>query len=168
MFTILTFKMQPLFKNILLLFFLGFVLLGTALNMAGCRSSSDQESLAATETVRTAPAAQTPPPPPVSESEPALTSNAVPAKVYVVLTHIRKYDHAPKGYVGGRKFGNYEKHLPQTTDDGQRIQYREWDVNPKKEGKNRGAERLVTGSDGRAWYTRDHYNSFVEVLSVRE
>ncbi|MBU1823188.1 MAG: ribonuclease, partial [Bacteroidetes bacterium] len=133
----------------------------------GCRSSSDQESLAATEKLRSAPAAQTPPPPPpVSESEPTLNSNAIPAKVYVVLTHIRKYDRAPEGYVGGRKFGNYEKHLPQTTGDGRRIQYREWDVNPKKEGKNRGAERLVTGSDGRAWYTRDHYNSFTEVLSV--
>jgi guanyl-specific ribonuclease Sa len=33
----------------------------------------------------------------------------------------------------------------------------------KAEGRNRGAERLVTGSDGRAWYTGDHYRTFTEV-----
>jgi len=28
---------------------------------------------------------------------------------------------------------------------------------------NRGAERIVTGSDGRAWYTGDHYQHFTEM-----
>jgi ribonuclease T1 len=27
-------------------------------------------------------------------------------------------------------------------------------------GTNRGAERLVTGSDGSAYYTSDHYQTF--------
>lgn len=86
----------------------------------------------------------------------------VPQKVYKVLAYIRTNDRAPEGYQGGRKFGNYEKHLPLKDERGGAMKYREWDVNPKKKGKNRGAERLIT-SDKHAWYTRDHYNSFTEI-----
>jgi guanyl-specific ribonuclease Sa len=53
--------------------------------------------------------------------------------------------------------------LPQTTPGGDPITYQEWDVNPYQKGVNRGAERLVTGSDGSAWYTNDHYSTFVQV-----
>ncbi|GAB3501448.1 hypothetical protein GCM10027341_28290 [Spirosoma knui] len=87
----------------------------------------------------------------------------VPAKVKQVLDYIRKNRRAPDGYVGGRTFGNFENHLPKLDASGQRIRYQEWDVNPKIRGQNRGAERLITGSDNRAYYTRDHYNSFVEI-----
>jgi guanyl-specific ribonuclease Sa len=59
--------------------------------------------------------------------------------------------------------GNYEGLLPRYDSRRKRIEYREWDVRPKAEGRNRGAERLVTGSDGRAWYSADHYRSFLEV-----
>lgn len=41
------------------------------------------------------------------------------------------------------------------------VDYREWDVNPHVKGVDRGAERLVTGSDGSAYSTRDHYDTFV-------
>ncbi|MPR34161.1 hypothetical protein GBK04_12490 [Cytophagaceae bacterium SJW1-29] len=91
------------------------------------------------------------------------TQETIPSKVREVLNYVREHDRAPAGYVGGRPFGNYENLLPKTTAQGKPIKYREWDVDPKKADQNRGAERLVTGSDGRAWYTRDHYNSFVEV-----
>ncbi|MEZ0543025.1 ribonuclease domain-containing protein [Fibrella arboris] len=87
----------------------------------------------------------------------------IPQKVYDVLTYVRANKRAMDGYVGGRRFGNYENHLPRSDTDGKPIQYQEWDVNPKIQGKNRGTERLITGSDGRAWYTNDHYNSFKEV-----
>jgi ribonuclease T1 len=87
----------------------------------------------------------------------------IPVKVYRVLEHIRANNAPMDGYVGGRRFGNYEKRLPQKDGFNKRINYQEWDVNPKKQGRNRGAERLVTGSDGRAWYTNDHYDTFVEV-----
>ena len=59
-----------------------------------------------------------------------------------------------QGYVGGRRFGNFEHHLDDKDAQGKRIQYQEWDVNRKQQGKNRGAERLVTGSDGKAWYSK--------------
>jgi ribonuclease T1 len=87
----------------------------------------------------------------------------VPEHVLEVLEYVRQHDEAPDGYVGGREFQNREKRLPKSTVDGSKIKYREWDVNPKVKGKNRGAERLVTGSDGRSWYTDDHYKTFEQV-----
>lgn len=87
-----------------------------------------------------------------------------PKKVYKVLEYIDTHDKAPEGYVGGRRFGNYEKLLPQKSRISQKkINYREWDVNKKVKGKNRGAERLVTGDDKSAYYTEDHYKSFQQV-----
>lgn len=71
-------------------------------------------------------------------------------------------DDAP-GTQGGRRFGNYEGELPAVGDDGQPAAYREWDVNPKKPGRSRDAERIVTGADGSAWYTADHYESFTRM-----
>ena len=89
--------------------------------------------------------------------------NSIPKKVYDVLKYVLKNKQAPADYVGGRRFGNFEAHLPRHDLEGRKIEYQEWDVNPKKRGRNRGVERLVTGSDGRAWYTNDHYNSFTEI-----
>jgi guanyl-specific ribonuclease Sa len=53
--------------------------------------------------------------------------------------------------------------LPKTDAKGNPITYREWDINPYKKGMNRGAERVVTGSDGKAYYTNDHYKTFTEI-----
>lgn len=90
-------------------------------------------------------------------------NSSVPAYVKEVLSYVKTYHKAPEGYVGGRRFGNYEKRLPLQTKSGEIIRYREWDVKPKVPHKNRGAERLITSSDQRAWYTPDHYESFIEI-----
>jgi ribonuclease T1 len=87
----------------------------------------------------------------------------IPPKVFKVLKYVRENSEAPVGYVGGRIFQNRERHLPVKDAQGGKIKYQEWDVNPKKSGKNRGTQRLVTGSDGKAWYTDDHYATFKEV-----
>jgi ribonuclease T1 len=92
-----------------------------------------------------------------------ISTGDVPTKALKVLKYVRENGVAMDGYVGGRKFGNYEGLLPKKDATGKRINYQEWDVNPKIQGKNRGAERLVTGSDGKAYYTDDHYRSFVVV-----
>ena len=63
------------------------------------------------------------------------------------------------GYKGGKEFQNSQGRLP--TADGDT--YREWDVNPHVKGVDRGPERLVTGSDGSAYFTSDHYESFMLV-----
>jgi ribonuclease T1 len=152
----------------------GIILL--SLGLPGCGSKSNdthKEPAGIAQAIASDTATPAPVQPPILALSDSVTAKApavrtskqetIPAKVREVLTYVRANNRAPDGYVGGRKFGNYEGLLPKTTPQGQRIQYREWDVNPKKENQNRGAERLVTGSDNRAWYTRDHYNSFVEV-----
>lgn len=66
------------------------------------------------------------------------------------------YEAGGKTYQGGRVFGNREKKLPKG------LTYQEWDVHPLTKSK-RGAERLITGSDGSVWYTADHYGTFEKV-----
>lgn len=50
--------------------------------------------------------------------------------------------------------------LPSGTDIAP-INYREWDVDPNVKGIPRNSDRLVTGSDGSAYYTTDHYKNFI-------
>ena len=96
-------------------------------------------------------------------SSPDVANTKIPAKVYRVLQYVKEHGEAMPGYVGGRNFQNRERILATKTASGKKIIYQEWDVNPKKGGVNRGAERLVTGSDNRAWYSNDHYKTFAEV-----
>jgi guanyl-specific ribonuclease Sa len=94
---------------------------------------------------------------------PTKLPGGVPEKVALVLKHVDDNGRAPQGYVGGRTFANREKRLPRSDKAGRPIRYREWDVNPKVRGRNRGAERLVTGSDRSAYYTADHYRTFIKI-----
>ena len=68
------------------------------------------------------------------------------------------------GTRGGTNFRNNEGLLPRTGSDGRRLRFQEWDVNPKKPGRGRDAERIITADDGSAWYTDDHYSSFRRIL----
>lgn len=96
-------------------------------------------------------------------SKPVNRKNAlIPEYVIQVFEYIQENQRAPSGYVGGRNFQNREGLLRKTDDTGSVIRYREWDVHPKKKSVNRGAERLVTGSDHSAYYTKDHYKSFIK------
>ena len=65
-------------------------------------------------------------------------------------------DYYDGGAIGGSHFGNYEKLLP----DGD---YKECDIDTNGT-KGRGAKRLVFSSDGKYYYTDDHYESFHEVI----
>jgi dienelactone hydrolase len=98
---------------------------------------------------------------PPSAAPPAIRN--VPEKFLKVLDYVDKNNQSMPGYEGGRNFGNFERRLPQTDRTGKRIRYREWDVNPLRPGTNRGAERLITGSDGSAHYTLDHYETFKKI-----
>ena len=89
--------------------------------------------------------------------------SVIPQKVYNVLQYIRANHHAMEGYVGGRVFTNREKIVPNADAHGDLIYYKEWDVNPRMQGQNRGSERILTGSDGKAWYTNNHYQTFIEI-----
>lgn len=84
----------------------------------------------------------------------------IPKKVIEIREYIKINGVAKEGFVGGRKFKNLENILPKFDENGNKIFYQEWDVNPIKKGKNRGKERLITSSNGKAYFTRDHYKSF--------
>ncbi|QKT06124.1 guanine-specific ribonuclease N1 and T1 [Gordonia sp. X0973] len=73
-----------------------------------------------------------------------------------------KAANAP-GTHGGRTFRNNEGQLPATDSTGGRARYQEWDVNAKRPGRGRDAERIITGADGSAWYTLDHYRTFHQI-----
>jgi guanyl-specific ribonuclease Sa len=90
-------------------------------------------------------------------------TTGVPDAALKTLEYVLKNGEAPPGVTGGRTFLNREKQLVKTTPDGKKITYQEWDVHKKVQGKNRGAERLITGSDGSAYYTSDHYKSFKKI-----
>ncbi|MFQ6230235.1 ribonuclease domain-containing protein [Nocardia sp. NPDC002869] len=91
----------------------------------------------------------------------------VPDRAYATLAEIdagRWPDSAnAPGTKGGVPFGNREGRLPAADSAGKGIKYQEWDVNPKKPGQSRDAERIVTGGDGSAWYTGDHYDTFTRM-----
>jgi len=80
----------------------------------------------------------------------------VPEQARVVLEAIQQRHGKPlPGYVGARPFHNRERRLPPG-------EYREYDVNPRREGIGRGPERIVIETrSGKAYYTGDHYGTFI-------
>lgn len=71
-----------------------------------------------------------------------------------------RYGEPLLGYVGGRGFQNRARRLPSG-------HYREYDVNPKIRGRPRGAERIVIEQDtGRAYYTSNHYRTFMPLNEI--
>ena len=104
-----------------------------------------------------------PPPPPPAAPAQVAPRDPVPPHAREALAYVRKHGFPAPGFMGGRVYGNYEGVLPRYDTRRKRIEYREWDVRPRAQGRNRTPERLVTGSDGRAWYTADHFKTFVEV-----
>ncbi|WP_405165873.1 ribonuclease [Nocardia sp. NBC_01499] len=105
-------------------------------------------------------------PRPVHGESVTLVSAAVPQRAWDTLARIDAGTWPPNdgsGTKGGGTWTNQEKSLPSTDSAGRRISYQEWDVNIKKPGHNRDAERIVTGSDKSAWYTGDHYVTFTRM-----
>lgn len=87
---------------------------------------------------------------------------AVPPKAIEVYRYVQEHGRPPRGYVGGREWQNRERRLPRTE------RYREYDVNPKRQGRNRGPERLIIGQESRkGWYTADHYRTFIPLKRPR-
>ena len=64
--------------------------------------------------------------------------------------------------IGGDRFGNYEKLLP----DEKGRRWTECDIG--FDGGYRGGERIVFSNDGLIYYTGDHYASFERVIVVED
>ena len=62
--------------------------------------------------------------------------------------------YAPGKVIGGDRFGNYERRLPQGN-------WRECDIDTK--GRARGARRIIFSNDRRIYYTADHYQTFKRI-----
>ncbi len=139
------FRQSPLWL-LLILLGIGFLLRNSKGSNVNTPSSVATETSAVTEVKSTEA-------PSIHEE----SKHKFPDYVLKTLDYILEHHQAPDGYVGGRIFQNREKHLPTKTTKGLRIKYQEWDVHPQRAGTNRGPERLVTGDDGSAWYTSDHY-----------
>lgn len=93
--------------------------------------------------------------PPLNRQLPRTSKDPL-QKAKDLLEAVQQHDGKPlPGYVGGREFQNRERRLPPG-------RYREYDVNPKIRGRSRDAERIVIELDtGRAYYTGNHYRTFV-------
>jgi len=89
-----------------------------------------------------------------SQSSKHPDAGMVPANAVEVLAYVRRTGEAPEGYVGGRVFENREGRLPSDGD------YREFDVDPHNGQRN--AERIIVEwNTKKAWYTGDHYQTFI-------
>ncbi len=87
------------------------------------------------------------------------TRSEVPTKAYETLRYVESHNgDPPPGYTGGTIFENRERRLPAG-------HYKEYDVDPRAPG-GRNADRLVIDQDnGRAYYTSDHYDTFIPLSS---
>jgi guanyl-specific ribonuclease Sa len=94
--------------------------------------------------------------PAASRQARVVRTETVPGYARDTFVYVLKHGRAPRGYEGGRLWQNREHRLPARGD------YREYDVHPKVEGVNRGAERIIVDLTAhRGWYTNDHYRTFM-------
>ena len=92
-------------------------------------------------------------------------ANKVPDKVDDLLNQINKNKgNPPNGYKGNKAWDNNKNQLPTKDSQGNNIIYKEYDVNPTPpKGTKRDSERILIGSDGKKYYTNDHYETFTEI-----
>ncbi|MEV6094909.1 ribonuclease domain-containing protein [Nocardia sp. NPDC051981] len=113
------------------------------------------------------PGGVTPAPGVADQAAPPSKVAGVPDQAYKTLVEIDAgrwpgSANAP-GTHGGDTWNNRDASLPRKDASGKAISYQEWDVNPKQPGQTRDAERIITGSDGSAYYTGDHYKTFTRM-----
>jgi guanyl-specific ribonuclease Sa len=106
----------------------------------------------------------------VTASE-AAAATSLPRRVLSILARVDEKGSPLPGYKGGKEFVNDGRKgaelLPFASHGGKVIFYSEWDVHPNIPGIDRGPERLVTGDDGSAYYTNDHFTTFVRIRGGR-
>jgi ribonuclease T1 len=119
---------------------------------AGRPSLAPESGGLAHEAPGTEPAGTVAPAPPI---RPRAESPALERAREMLATIEARGGEPLSGYVGGRAFQNRERRLPPG-------RYREYDVHPRVAGRDRGPERLlIEQATGRAYYTGDHYRTFL-------
>jgi len=103
---------------------------------------------------------------PLAPTDPSQNQDEIPQKAEDVLKRAEEKGSPFPGYPGGRTFNNIPEpgaqKLPEKDADGNLITYQEWDTDPRppKKTGGRNSERVITGSDGSAYYTSRHYKTF--------
>ncbi|EDX74444.1 hypothetical protein MC7420_3968 [Coleofasciculus chthonoplastes PCC 7420] len=82
-------------------------------------------------------------------------SSAKKIQVQVGKKKLNGFQIGNNQYVGDRPYKNLSGDLPSG------VTYIEYDIYPYT-GKNRGSDRIVIGSDGKRYYTNNHYTDFTE------
>ena len=82
-----------------------------------------------------------------------------------VIDYAKKNDGKPlyNNKSTQNKFNNKEKLLPKFDKNGNEITYKEYDISKARVPSDRGLKRVVIGSDGKKYYTNDHYKTFTEI-----
>ncbi|MET8570652.1 putative T7SS-secreted protein [Streptomyces sp. NPDC004783] len=102
----------------------------------------------------------------------------VPAESQAVLRDIREFGveaqgagpqlmgpSIPKPFENSGKNGAYK--LPEFDSQGNSIRYTEWGTVQSVDNPKWGGERIVTGSDGSAYYTPTHYQTYIVMETGR-
>src|SRR5206468_1393255 len=93
-----------------------------------------------------------------SHSSGTIALSALPREASATVARIRAGGPFPFPHNDGVVFHNAEHHLPREPDGW----YHEYTV-PTPNSADRGERRIITGRDGRYWYTGNHYASFQQV-----
>ncbi|MGI5195186.1 putative T7SS-secreted protein [Streptomyces sp. CA-288835] len=102
----------------------------------------------------------------------------VPAESRAVLQDIREFGveaqgagpqhmgpSLPRPFENSGKGGGYR--LPEFDSSGNPVRYTEWGTVQSAQNPNWGGERIVTGSDGSAYYTPTHYQTYIVMETGR-
>ena len=97
-----------------------------------------------------------------SAGTPAVALSSLPPQAAQTVRLIEQGGPFPYPRNDGVVFHNNEHRLPRERDG----YYHEYTV-PTPGADTRGTRRIITGADGRYWYTGDHYESFRRVDVTR-
>lgn len=91
-----------------------------------------------------------------------VSTSTVPKEANETLAYVDQNGRAAQGYKGGKEFLNDGRNNSQVLPTSG-MPYHEYDIYPHINGTPRGLERIVIGADNSAWYTGDHYRTFIRM-----
>jgi guanyl-specific ribonuclease Sa len=95
----------------------------------------------------------------IAENRRALPEDAQKALVEIESGTKRDNVRQPKFFENDGR-GNTER-LPNRDENGKEIKYTEYTVNARESGQSLDGKRLIIGSDGRVYYTGDHFSTIM-------
>lgn len=91
------------------------------------------------------------------------SDNNIPRAAYTALLYYQLHKEAPPGFNGIKEFRSSKSGLPEIDQNGKPVAYIESDIFPVVPNINRGNQRIIVSNDGTAYFTPNHYQSFIEI-----